>query len=48
MLQLMESSDLIITSEEAECPICFNMVPAGDGVTLRDCLHIFCRLEGFI
>ncbi|CAB4025024.1 ranBP-type and C3HC4-type zinc finger-containing 1-like [Paramuricea clavata] len=34
---------LIANQEETECPICFDTIPVGEGVVLRECLHIFCR-----
>ncbi len=40
MLHLMEKEDLIPTLDEVECPVCFCK---GPGITLRDCLHSFCR-----
>jgi RanBP-type and C3HC4-type zinc finger-containing protein 1 len=30
-------------AEDVDCPICLMAVPARVGVTLRDCLHSFCR-----
>ncbi|CAL8122068.1 unnamed protein product [Orchesella dallaii] len=32
MVELMEKQDLILTSEDSECPICFDPLLAGDGV----------------
>jgi RanBP-type and C3HC4-type zinc finger-containing protein 1 len=29
-------------TEPFECPICFTPCSTGDGIVLRDCLHIFC------
>jgi len=39
----MEKQDLIFTSEDTECPVCFAPVSFGDGIILRDCLHVFCK-----
>ncbi|ESO82757.1 hypothetical protein LOTGIDRAFT_109179 [Lottia gigantea] len=36
--------DLITNNEEFDCPICFDIIPIGAGVVLRECLHMFCRL----
>lgn len=36
--------DLVVTnSEDFVCPICFDDVEVGDGIVLRECLHVFCR-----
>ncbi len=44
---MMETQDLIITNldpqELFECPVCFTLV--GQKVTLRDCLHDFCKYD---
>ncbi|TSM44114.1 RanBP-type and C3HC4-type zinc finger-containing protein 1 [Bagarius yarrelli] len=44
-LSLLETDnqDLISNKEELSCPICCEQVLAGEGVTLRECLHSFCR-----
>lgn len=45
-----DSQSLVTNPEEMTCPICFSTVPVGEGVTLRECLHCFCRecLKGTI
>ncbi|XP_051158418.1 uncharacterized protein LOC127279840 isoform X2 [Leptopilina boulardi] len=43
-LMSLENCDLIPNSEAIECPICFVTYGPQEGVTLRDCLHTFCRL----
>ncbi|CAI8016046.1 RanBP-type and C3HC4-type zinc finger-containing protein 1 [Geodia barretti] len=39
-----EEEALITNEEEFDCPICFDTVEPGEGVTLRNCLHRFCKL----
>lgn len=42
LLQLEE--EVLVTNREVlECLICFQKVPPGQGVLLRECLHSFCR-----
>ena len=36
-------SSLIANTELFQCLICYSDVSAGEGVTLRECLHTFCR-----
>lgn len=43
-LMSLENRDLIPNSEPFDCPICFVTYAPEEGVTLRDCLHTFCRL----
>ncbi|XP_068170629.1 ranBP-type and C3HC4-type zinc finger-containing protein 1 [Antennarius striatus] len=43
MLLAAENQDLISTTFEIDCPICFNAIEPGEGVVLRECLHTFCR-----
>ena len=38
-----EEESLILNEEEFDCPVCFDTVPPGEGVTLRNCLHQFCK-----
>lgn len=44
-LSLLETDnhDLVSNTEEICCPICCEEVVAGEGATLRECLHSFCR-----
>lgn len=44
-LTLLETDnlDLVSNTEEICCPICYEKVLAGEGATLRECLHSFCR-----
>ncbi|XP_062897139.1 ranBP-type and C3HC4-type zinc finger-containing protein 1 isoform X2 [Mobula hypostoma] len=50
--QMLETDDqnLVSASEEFDCPICFTSLEHGKGVTLRECLHSFCKdcLKGTI
>ena len=46
LLQTAQQS-LIPSQEEFDCGICFVPVEPGEGVVLRECLHRFCRSEGF-
>ncbi|XP_033208872.1 uncharacterized protein LOC117167791 isoform X2 [Belonocnema kinseyi] len=39
----LENFDVVPNSEPIECPICFVTYGAKEGITLRDCLHAFCR-----
>ncbi|XP_029006840.1 ranBP-type and C3HC4-type zinc finger-containing protein 1 isoform X2 [Betta splendens] len=45
-----EEQSLIPNAAQAECPICMSGVEPGDGIVLRECLHVFCRdcLKGTI
>ncbi|XP_029469129.1 ranBP-type and C3HC4-type zinc finger-containing protein 1-like isoform X1 [Rhinatrema bivittatum] len=49
LLQL-DTQSLVPTDEATECPVCFSALQPGEGVTLRECLHCFCRdcLKGTI
>ncbi|XP_041060415.1 ranBP-type and C3HC4-type zinc finger-containing protein 1 [Carcharodon carcharias] len=38
-----DEQNLISTGEDFECPICLNILENGEGVTLRECLHAFCK-----
>ncbi|XP_037535752.1 ranBP-type and C3HC4-type zinc finger-containing protein 1 [Nematolebias whitei] len=38
-----EDQNLILSTSEADCPICFSTLMPGEGVVLRECLHTFCR-----
>jgi len=40
----LENLDIIPNAETFECTICFMETEPGDGVVLRECLHIFCKL----
>ncbi|XP_055656072.1 sharpin isoform X1 [Falco peregrinus] len=42
LLQL-EEEVLVPNQEVLECRICYQQVPPGEGVLLRECLHNFCR-----
>lgn len=42
LLQL-DGQSLVPADAAIECPICLGIVPPGEGVTLRECLHAFCR-----
>ncbi|XP_068017185.1 sharpin [Melanerpes formicivorus] len=39
----LEEEVLVTNREVLECLICFQQVPPGQGVLLRECLHSFCR-----
>ena len=38
-----EEADFVTNKEAFECPVCFADIEAGEGVTLRECLHQFCQ-----
>lgn len=40
---VLEDADIVPNLEAIECPICFTECKAYEGVTLRDCLHMFCK-----
>lgn len=40
----LDNADLVENLEKFECLICMMDVEPGEGVTLRECLHIFCKL----
>lgn len=44
-LSLVETDahSLVPNTEELDCPICLCSIPPGEGATLRECLHVFCR-----
>ncbi|XP_075212986.1 uncharacterized protein LOC142319512 [Lycorma delicatula] len=39
----LENTDVVLNTEQFECPICFLLCVPQAGVILRDCLHTFCR-----
>ncbi|XP_053169393.1 ranBP-type and C3HC4-type zinc finger-containing protein 1 isoform X2 [Hemicordylus capensis] len=39
----LDGQSLVPSEEALECPICFVALQPGEGVTLRECLHSFCR-----
>lgn len=39
----LDTTDAISNMEPFECPICFVEYEKGNGIILRDCLHIFCK-----
>ncbi|KAI9557786.1 hypothetical protein GHT06_014535 [Daphnia sinensis] len=43
LVDLLDQSDVVTNAESFDCPVCLMTVPAGVGVTLRECLHNFCR-----
>ena len=43
VLLSLENYDVIPNSEPVECPVCFVECGPQEGITLRDCLHTFCR-----
>lgn len=40
----LEQDDAVPNAEDFNCSVCLMEVPTGIGVTLRDCLHSFCKL----
>ncbi|XP_058030616.1 ranBP-type and C3HC4-type zinc finger-containing protein 1 isoform X3 [Ahaetulla prasina] len=44
-LQLLQwdNQNLVVSEEAIECPICLMNLEPGEGVTLRECLHSFCK-----
>ncbi|XP_063152911.1 ranBP-type and C3HC4-type zinc finger-containing protein 1 isoform X3 [Candoia aspera] len=38
-----DNQNLVPSEEAMECPICFVNLEPGEGVTLRECLHSFCK-----
>ncbi|XP_069507053.1 ranBP-type and C3HC4-type zinc finger-containing protein 1 [Ambystoma mexicanum] len=49
LIQVDEQS-LVPTDDAIDCPVCYVTLEPGEGVTLRECLHSFCRecLKGTI
>lgn len=39
----LEEANCVANKEAFQCPICFVEFNPGEGVILRDCLHVFCR-----
>ena len=33
---------VVLNEEEFECPVCFTDINPGEGIRLRDCLHMVC------
>lgn len=42
-LQNLETRDFIKNNHPFDCSICFSFVPIDKGVTLKNCLHSFCK-----
>ncbi|XP_044750521.1 uncharacterized protein LOC123310898 isoform X2 [Coccinella septempunctata] len=42
-LMNLDNEDIVHNTETFECVVCFNQVPPNEGVTLRECLHQFCK-----
>lgn len=42
-LVALNDVNLVQNAELFECPLCFLDVDVGEGVTLQECLHSFCR-----
>lgn len=42
-LKQAEEADFVTNNEKFDCPICFSEAEVGEGVTLRGCLHQFCK-----
>ena len=40
---MMMDRNIIPNVEPFECPICYGDIDIGEGVTLRECLHNFCK-----
>lgn len=39
----LDNADLVENVEVFECVVCYMEIPPGEGVTLRECLHQFCK-----
>jgi RanBP-type and C3HC4-type zinc finger-containing protein 1 len=39
----LDNTDLVPNMEPFECSVCIVQYEAGEGVVLRECLHVFCR-----
>lgn len=39
----LDNAGVVANVDPFECTICFNEYEVGEGVVLRDCLHIFCK-----
>lgn len=44
-LLALDNVDIVANAEKFKCPICFEEVDVEEGVTLRDCLHNFCKYD---
>lgn len=42
-LLALNDVNLVQNAEQFECPLCFLDIDVGEGVTLQECLHSFCR-----
>ncbi|KAJ3654035.1 hypothetical protein Zmor_013249 [Zophobas morio] len=40
----LDNKDLVENREPFECVVCFMEIAPGEGVTLRECLHQFCKI----
>uniref|UniRef100_A0A3P8WYT8 RanBP-type and C3HC4-type zinc finger-containing protein 1 n=1 Tax=Cynoglossus semilaevis TaxID=244447 RepID=A0A3P8WYT8_CYNSE len=38
-----EDQNLILSTTQTDCPVCFSTLEPGEGIVLRECLHTFCR-----
>uniref|UniRef100_A0AAG5D9W2 RING-type domain-containing protein n=1 Tax=Anopheles atroparvus TaxID=41427 RepID=A0AAG5D9W2_ANOAO len=49
-LRDLDDVDVVRTTIDIECPICFGEIEAGKGIQLKECLHSFCKecITGFI
>lgn len=39
----LDNGDLVVSTEPFECVVCLMEIDCGEGVTLRECLHQFCK-----
>jgi len=44
----VDDQPLVRNTEPFTCPICFDDIQPGNGIMLRDCLHVFCELAIFV
>ncbi len=47
LVDLLDGSDVVTNADAFDCPVCLMIVPVGVGVTLRECLHNFCRYSQY-
>ncbi|KAE8740144.1 hypothetical protein FOCC_FOCC014342 [Frankliniella occidentalis] len=44
LLKTLDDQDAVASMHPFECPVCLQDYQAGEGLVLKGCLHVFCRL----
>lgn len=43
LMVTLDGQEVVPSMEPFDCPVCMDQFEAGDGITLKSCLHVFCR-----